>query len=353
MRIEEVRSLRGFTVEWEEEDRLLLTRRNAVFESDASGRNRRRLGRVPEPLWRRVAARSRAAQRALRMIAYSVMPLAPDRYFVAFRRQIGILEGGRFRPLQGRMMQTKILRGAVARDPTGTLWFGDYLRNKDRSVDLHVYRLEPGSTRVEVVHTFARGSTKHIHGVYWDPYDEALWCLTGDLEHESRVLRSRDGFRTVEVVGEGDESWRCVSLRFTPDAVFWGTDAQFVRNGLFRWDRASGERTRLGDVDGPVFYSRTVDGVHYFGVTAETCPSQQGKAATIWAVDEDLTPRPIWSRDRDILPWAYFMSGTLLFPSGPGGTGGLLFSPLGVAGHDMRTYRVTRSEEAGAERRFC
>jgi hypothetical protein len=38
--------------------------------------------------------------------------------------------------------------------------------------------------------------------------------LTGDAGSECRIMRTEDGFASVETVGEGDETWRAVSVLF-------------------------------------------------------------------------------------------------------------------------------------------
>ena len=107
------------------------------------------------------------------------------------------------------------------------------------------------------------------------------------------MLRTRDGFESVEVVGEGDESWRCVSVVFTERAIYYATDSEFQRNRIYRLDRISGERREIGEIDGPVYVGKAVGPDVFFCVTAELCPSQIGRSATLWHVDEKDALRPV------------------------------------------------------------
>jgi hypothetical protein len=175
---------------------------------------------------------------------------------------------------------------------------------------VQVYRYTPGSRHVDVVYTFPAGSIRHVHGVYHDPYTDALWCVTGDKDSECPILHADDGFRTLEVIGKGDETWRCVSLLFTEDAVYYSMDAEFVRNWIYRIDQKSGRRDALGSVDGPVYYSYAFGKDLFFAVTAELCPSQQGKSASLWHVSEVGDLKQIFSVEKDRLPVKYFMPGT-------------------------------------------
>src|SRR5262249_22724453 len=156
----------------------------------------------------------RPAQRLLRFLFYNVLRIEDGAVFVTFDKQAGIHEEGRFHLLEGLVKPCRVLRGACALDRNGTVYFGEYLLNPERGPVL-VYRRERGTRRVEVVHPFPAGSVRHVHGIYHDPYTGSLWCVTGDGASECRMLRTRDGFATLEEIGAGDETWRCVSLLFT------------------------------------------------------------------------------------------------------------------------------------------
>lgn len=139
-------------------------------------------------------------------------------------------------------------------------------------------------------------------------------------------------------MGAGDETWRAVSLQFTEDAVWYAMDAEFRRNRVFRLDRATGRRDEIGIVDGPVYYSAQWRGALFFAVAVESCPSQEGRSATLWMVrDARLSRVAGFPKDR----WPVrLLPGTLHFPSGPGTDAGLHFSGVAVAGGDDRCFRL-------------
>jgi hypothetical protein len=85
--------------------------------------------------------------------------------------------------------------------------------------EMRIYKYTPGSDKLETVYVFPPKSTRHIHGLYFDPYTNSIFCLTGDAEEECKILRSFDGFKTMEVIGQGDETWRAVSILFDKDYV--------------------------------------------------------------------------------------------------------------------------------------
>jgi hypothetical protein len=341
-RIEEASSLCGYTVEWAEPGYFLLSRRNAIYESSDLKPPFRRLAGFPAPLWKRAASRARLVQRLLRFTYYNVLKLADGSLFVAFAREMAVLHNGRFTPLHGLKRPCRILRGGAALHNDGRVYFGEYILNKRRDCEIHLYRYTPGNAAIEHVRTFPVGFTRHVHGVYHDPHSKSLWLCAGDVRHECRVLCSADGFASFGTVGEGDESWRSVGLQFTPDAVYYASDAEFEQNRIFRIDRATGRREAIAEIDGPVYYSSAVGSDLFFAVSAELCPSQQGRSASLWHVDPGGTCRRVAAFEKDRWSVRFFLRGALHFPRGPGLADELLFSGIALRGADNRTFRLRR-----------
>ncbi len=339
--IREERGLRGYCVEWAARDGLILSRRDRIYRTANLGTPRERLGRFPGKGWKRCAARGRWLQRLLRYLFYNVVKLRDDSLFLTFDKGVGRWSNGRVEPISGLVRPTRVLRSACAVDDSGDVYFGEYVTNAARH-EIHVYRYVPGREDLEIVHTFPPKYCRHVHGVYYDQYGDCLWCVTGDQGNECRILRTFDGFNSVEVVGEGDESWRCVSLVFTPQNIYYGSDAEFSQNFLYKVDRETGERTKLDEIDGPVYYSRAVDGDLFFGVTAELCPSQRGKEASLWWLRDGESACRVAASDKDMLPVKYFLAGTWYFPQGPGIPDGLLLHGVGLRGADNRTFTLQK-----------
>ena len=156
------------------------------------------------------------------------------------------------------------------------------------------------------------------------------------------MIRTSDGFETVETIGEGDESWRAVSMLFDDKAMYYGTDAEFRSNQIFRLDRETKERTNLGEVSGTVFYSKQVGNDLFFATTAENAPSQKENVAAIWNVSADGKCTEVAKFQKDSLHGTLFMFGTIHFPYANQFDDHLYFSLVGVE-EDNRTFRLTRS----------
>jgi hypothetical protein len=336
-------TLSGYTIEWAEPDFFLLSHGELLYKARSLQGPFTRLGAYPGALWQRGIRHLRPLQRLLRHMYYNVLRLPGGVVFLTFARSIGVCAEGRIHPLGGMARPCRILRAGCAVDRHGEVYFGEYVLNPDR-LPVHIYRYTPGNRHVDVVYTFPGRAIRHVHGVYRDPYTDALWCVTGDNASECRILRTDDGFRTLEVIGQGDETWRCVSLLFTEDAVYYGMDAEFVSNWIYRIDRKSGRRDILGSVDGPVYYSYAFGEDLFFAVTAELCPSQQGKSASLWHVSAGGDLQRVWAVQKDRLPVKYFMAGTLHFPRGSGLATEFYFHCVGLSAADNRTYRVRRQQ---------
>lgn len=125
---------------------------------------------------------------------------------------------------------------------------------------------------------------RHFHGVFDDPYEDALWATSGDTDDQSAVGRLEDG-RFVRV-GSGSQRWRAVGLSFTPSAVFWGMDCSYAEDiELLRLPRDDPRvPTTVGSTDASAYYTATlqVDGARWvaFATAAEvgedsTAPSDR------------------------------------------------------------------------------
>jgi hypothetical protein len=253
--VEELPDLRGFTIEWAEHGAFILSKQDRLYSSRDLKGPFEQLAKISAPAWKSAASRIRLGQRFLRFIVTNVVRLNNGDLFVTFDKSVGMVRDGKYQTLEGLIRPCRVLRSACATDADGSIYFGEYLANNERR-EMRIYRYAPGNERVDVAYTFPAGSIKHIHGVYRDEYAGTLVCLTGDNDPECRILRTNDGFRTLEVVGQGDESWRAVSVLFQKENFFYGTDAEFRPNQIYKVDRETLERKEIGEVSGTVFYSK-------------------------------------------------------------------------------------------------
>lgn len=337
-KIEEVSQLRGFTIEWAENGNYYLSKRNRIFHSTDLKLPFKQIAVVSAPAWKQLASNSRLAQRLLRFMVTNVIPLSNRDLFVTFDKSVGVIRDGAYSELNGLVRPCRVLRSACAVDGNGDLFFGEYLANDERG-EMRVYKYSQGTDKLEVAYTFAQNSIKHVHGLYYDKFTNSMFCLTGDNDSECQILRSSDGFETVEIVGSGDESWRAVSILFDETHFYYGTDAEFRANNIYKVNRETLEREDLGDVSGTVFYSKSVGNEHFFTTTAENAPSQKENVAALWNVSNDGILSEIDKFKKDRWHPTLFQFGTIHFPNGTDDGSDLYFHLVGVE-FDNRTFKL-------------
>ena len=336
--VEEVSELQGYTIEWAETDRYYLSRRNQLFETNSLKPPFQHIAAIDAPSWKRLAGQFRLTQRLLRFMVTNVVSLGNGDLFVTFDKSVGVIRQGKYEELKGLIRPCRVLRSACALDEKGTVYFGEYLANDERG-EMRIYKYAPGSDRLEIIYTFPPNSIKHIHGIYYDEYTKALYCLTGDAERECRIIRTFDEFKTLEIVGEGDESWRAVSVIFGKENIFYGTDAEFRANNIYKLDRKTLNRESLGEVGGTVFYSKQIGEDLFFTTTAENAPSQKENVAALWHADKNGNCREIIKFKKDFWHPTLFMFGTIHLPFVNKLENELYFHLVGVK-EDNRTFRV-------------
>jgi hypothetical protein len=336
--VEDVPELKGYTVEWAEPGNYYLSRRNALYHSDNLKPPFKMIAVIDAPFWKQTASVSRLAQRLLRFQVTNVIPLDNGDLFVTFDKCIGIVRQGKFEELKGLARPCRVLRAACARDANGDIYFGEYLANDERG-EMRIYRFATSGDALETVYTFPKNSIKHIHGIYFDKFTKSLFCLTGDDEKECRILRSVDGFKTTETIGQGDETWRAVSILFDENSFFYGMDAEFRANHIYKVDRQSLERKSLGEVNGTVFYSKQLNGNLLFTTTAENAPSQTENVAALWMVDQNKKLQKLISFGKDWWHATLFQFGTIHFPYQNLLENEIYFHLVGVK-EDNQTFRI-------------
>lgn len=336
--VENVPELRGYAIEWAEAGNFYLSRRNQIFHSENLKPPFKLIAAIDAPFWKQAASKSRLAQRLLRFMVTNVIPLANGDLFVTFDKSVGIVRNGKYQTLDGLKRPCRVLRAACATDKNGGIFFGEYIDNAERG-EMRIYKYTPGANTLEIAHTFAPNSIRHIHGIYADSFTGSLVCLTGDEEKECKFIRSFDGFKTTEIVGEGDETWRAVSVLFDKNSFFYGMDAEYRANHIYKVERETGERKSLGEVNGTVFYSKQIAGNLFFTTTAENAPSQTENVAALWQVDEAETLQKVISFKKDRWHPTLFMFGTIHFPYLSKLENELYFQLVGVE-EDNRTFRI-------------
>lgn len=338
--VENVPELKGYTVEWATHGNFYLSLRNEIYHSENLKPPFKKIATVDAPSWKTAAANFRLAQRLLRFQVSNIIPLSENELFITFDKSVGIVRDGKYQTLKNLVRPCRVLRAACAVDAHGDIYFGEYLANAERG-EMRIYRYKKGSDTLEIAYTFPAGSIRHIHGIYYDKFTDSLFCLTGDEEKECRIVSSGDGFQTTKIVGQGDETWRAVSILFDEKSFYYGMDAEFRTNVIYKANRQTLERKPLGEVNGTVFFSKRIGDDLFFTTTAENAPIQTENVAALWHIDAGEKCERLASYKKDHWHTSFFQFGTIHFPYFSDLENELYFHLVGVE-EDNQVFRVRR-----------
>lgn len=240
-----------------------------------------------------------------------------------------------------------LFAGVAAHQQSGNFYFGEYI-NTDK--DVRIIKFCPENQHISVVHTFKAGVVKHIHGIFYDEYRNRLWVTTGDKDKQCRILYTDDEFKTLQTLGEGDQSWRAVSVIPLEHGLLWGTDAgkdatEEDINKIFYYNFTNQERSEIGTIGNPAYHSaRILGGGALIGCNFEPGRKQDTElASSIWCGfgDQCLTWRKLAKFDYapGNVKWAS-KYGYVYLPKGLLHSSHIFYAVLNTNERDFATYSI-------------
>ncbi|MAT39679.1 MAG: hypothetical protein CL946_08750 [Ectothiorhodospiraceae bacterium] len=223
----------------------------------------------------------------------------------------------------------------------GSILFGEYGQNPERR-SVPVYRSTDGAESWKTIHEFEAGDIRHVHGCYWDPYEETVWTCTGDLKDECRILVTDPAFEEIELLGDGSQQWRTCRLFFTEEAVYWGTDSEYSVNHVCKLDRRTRTMEKVFQLPGPVIYTKHLaDGWMVLSTVVEKGPGVQDSHAHLFASPDGTDWREIYSAEKDAWPMPLFKNGVIAFSDGEQTMEEFYIHAEGLKGIDGQSYRCS------------
>ena len=274
---------------------------------------------VPLRAWKRLSLPFRLGRRLLRTDKSSAVPNRAGDGLVVLYDGAMMFFDFKDRSLRrtGKLANSRnALHCSIAVTEHG-IYVGEYGANPQRR-PVPIWRSTDDGRSWQVVHRFPAKSIKHIHGVYHDPYTDRLWVTTGDFAGECLLVSADPTFEDIQVYGDGSQSWRPVSLFFTPDHVIWAMDSPLETCFLQVFDRKTGGITARRSFPGPVWYTkRLTDGIALLQTTVEIGPGVRSKDAQLFASQDLLDWQFVarFAKDRWPMPW--FKLGVIAFADGP------------------------------------
>lgn len=156
---------------------------------------------------------------------------------------------------------------------------------------------------------------RHIHGVFYDDFEDCWWLTSGDSDSESAIWCSRDDLKSFSRIVGGSQQWRAVQLLFTKERIFYGSDTPLEKNHIYSIRRDGSGLTCHTEVEGSVFFGTRIGDSLFFSTAREPSKINKLNAAVVWC-SHDLGGS--WTRHsvhkKDIFPMKAFQYGQVRFP---------------------------------------
>jgi hypothetical protein len=165
------------------------------------------------------------------------------------------------------------------------------------------------------VKTWTFEGVRHIHGVFYDDYSDAIWITTGDSNDESGIWVTYDDFLTVKKVVGGAQMYRAVQLLFTQDYIYFGSDAPEEQNFIYRMTRNGLVTEQLQAVGSSVFYGCKVGDKLFLSTAIEPSQTNTTSYAEVWCCEDGENWYKFTEFKKDALSKKYFQYGQVLFPT--------------------------------------
>jgi hypothetical protein len=266
---------------------------------------------------KRLLAKSRLARRAFRLDKCNIIPVEDNLVII---RQGQVYHYAGASQILTHTLDLKncrnVLHQSVSVVNKSHIYFGEYGMNPNRT-EVPVYRSLNGGNTWEVIFLFPQGKIKHVHGCYFDPYEDKIWVFSGDFENECHILCADRDFKNVEWIGDGNQIYRTCNAFFEQDFVHWVMDSQLQDSYHIRLDRKTRKIEKKQIFPGPVWYMKKLQDNFYLAATAqETGPGVHDQSCH-FMVSKDLEQwTDVFQFEHDGFPKKYFKSGVIGFADG-------------------------------------
>jgi hypothetical protein len=287
----------------------------------------------------------------MRLGIHAAQPLNDGRILIVQKKRFVLIEADGSSSLVDQVHRgNKPASRAVCRVPDGSVLYGEYLLNDKRQSPVAVYSTENPAAGFKKIFEFSPGVVRHIHFIQWDPFDECLWMGTGDADHECDLFRSTDQGKNWLKIGGGSQLWRAVSVVFSQQALYWGTDAGsdagHASNHIVRFDRGSKELKLVKQIQGPCHGSGILhDGTMFFSTGVEGGINEIDTSAHLWASRDGLNWYEVFHLKKK--KWPHIIQyGVMRIPPGTETSDKLHFTSLALQGASERWFSVIPEDEA-------
>lgn len=319
---------------------LLGSRGSTLYFSDDHGGSWLPLLKLPVSAMTRLQAMTHISRRFFRQDVYHLIPFDQNILIAFAFRAVYVCDFH-----SGAILSEPApIRGsrpaAVCLAPDGVLYYGEYRDNPGRT-PVHIFGSVDQGRSWNTVYCIE--NVRHVHGVYYDSYEDVFWVTTGDTNAESAIWVSDDRFRSLRKVLFGSQQTRAIRLVFTPEHIYFGSDAPDARNFLYRLHRSSYHLEQLVEVGGSVFHGcKTASGI-FFSTACEPSSVNDERQTVVWYSADGESWRPIRSFKKDLLPMKLFQYGQVFFTEGMEHAPGVWLTPYSTSG-SLRSIYLDESD---------
>jgi hypothetical protein len=218
------------------------------------------------------------------------------------------------------------------------IYWGEYFLNLRRSEPVRIFGSKDKGRNWEVVYTFPKGTICHVHRIIYDAFGDAILVCTGDRDHEVAILKTTDGFQTLEPIVQGDQHYRTTSLIPMTESILYGTDNPDGDNCVMAIKRHNGSLERVQKLPGPVLYGCQVGDVAVFATMVE----KKDHEVTLWAGNEKSFGLVAHFNTRKTTQLWREAAGysTVILPEGTGCWPHLFMTPIGTQKYANSLLRI-------------
>jgi len=308
-------------------EKLYIARGANIFHSHNNGVNWHLWARLPVNWFVRLVMRVPIFARLFRLGVHHLTFLG-DMAVAIVNRESFLIQRNRVVSL-GLLVGSRPLVLCATDD---AVYYGEYRTNTERSA-VHIWTLNFSTIQWEPVWSFE--GVRHVHGVFFDPFTQAIWVTTGDSDEESALWCTDDRFTTLKKIIGGSQQLRTVQLLFSADSIYFGSDAPDEANYLYRMDRSSGELKKLVSVSGSVFFGCCVGENLFFSTVVEPSPVNSTRVVEVWhSVNGEVWDKVLQFK-KDLYPMRYFQYGQVFFPNGSTSENILFCTPFATKSHGL------------------
>lgn len=185
-------------------------------------------------------------------------------------------------------------------------FYGEYRSNKKRNA-VSIFELAwPYITWSRVL---SIDGVRHIHGIFFDEYEDCFWITTGDFDRESRIYKCDKDFSNLKVIVSGSQQVRAITLLFEKEYVYFGSDTPDEKNHIYSLSRKDNLIKPLQQVEGSVFYGCKSDSHLFFSTAVEPSKVNKNRNVEIWSSQNGTEWLLVKSYHKDLLSMRYFQYG--------------------------------------------